>query len=172
MVTLETERLILRMFQEADFEQYAAICADRDVMRYLGEGKTLNRWEAWRQLAMIIGHWHLRGYGLWAVEERKSGRLLGRIGFFNPEGWPGFEIGWVLGKEYWGQGFASEGARRALAYAFEEMNQERVISLIHPENQASVKVAERLGEKLEGASELFGQKLLIYGIGRETWAAA
>ena len=170
-VTLETERLILRMFREDDFEQYARLCADPEVVRYLGEGKTLNRSEAWRQMAMIIGHWELRGYGLWAVEERGSGKLVGRIGFFNPEGWPGFELGWVLGREYWGRGYATEGARRALAYGFTQMGRDHVISLIHPENSGSIRVAERLGERLEGRTELFGHEVLIYGIDRAAWQA-
>ncbi|HEV2826385.1 MAG TPA: GNAT family N-acetyltransferase [Pyrinomonadaceae bacterium] len=167
MVTLETERLILRMFREDDFEQYASICSDPEVMRYLGEGKTLNRGEAWRQMAMIVGHWQLRGYGIWAVEARETGKLLGRIGFFNPEGWPGFELGWVLGKAYWGRGYATEGARRALTYAFTQMNRDHVISLIDPENQASIHVAEGLGERLEGQTELFGHEVLVYGIERK-----
>src|SRR5262245_3443405 len=67
MTVLETERLILRMFREEDFEQYSRICADAEVTRYLGEGRPLERWEAWRQIAVIIGHWQLRGYGIWAV---------------------------------------------------------------------------------------------------------
>ena len=76
MITLETERLRLRMFRTADFEAYAAICADPDVMRYLGDGKPLSKADAWRQIAMILGHWSLRGYGLWAVEERATGALV------------------------------------------------------------------------------------------------
>ena len=68
--------------------------ADPDVTRYLADGRPLSRGDAWRQLAMIIGHWELRGFGLWAVEERSSGAFLGRIGCFEPEGWPGFEIGY------------------------------------------------------------------------------
>ena len=165
-VTLDTERLRLRMFQQADFEPYAKICADPEVMRYLGEGKTLSRAEAWRQMAIIIGHWHLRGHGIWAVEERRSGALVGRIGLFNPEGWPGFELGWMLARQHWGKGYASEGARRVLQYAFSELNRDHVISLIHPHNVASIRVAERLGETLEGRTELFGHEALIYGISR------
>src|SRR5688500_6966706 len=148
MDTLETDRLTLRMFREEDLDAYAAICADPEVMRYLGEGKTLSRAEAWRQMALIIGHWQLRGYGFWAVEERATGALLGRIGFFNPEGWPGFELGWMLRRASWGKGYATEGARRALAHAFTEMGREHVISLIFPANTASIRVAERLGEAL------------------------
>src|SRR5258707_1233513 len=111
MVTLQTERLIMRMFRESDFEEHSSYSADPEVQRFLGEGRSLTRFEAWRQMAMILGHWQLRGYGQWAVEERASGRLVGRIGFFLPEGWPGFELGWVLGREFWGKGYASEGAR-------------------------------------------------------------
>jgi RimJ/RimL family protein N-acetyltransferase len=167
MITLETERLILRMLREDDAEAYARICADPEVMRFIGG--PLSQFEAWRHMASVVGHWHLRGYGPWAVEEKSSGKLMGRIGFFNPAGWPGFELGWTLGREFWGKGYATEGARRALKYAFEEMDRDHVISLIHPENKASIKVAERLGEKVEGQTKLFDHEVLIYGIDRGEW---
>ncbi len=154
------------MFREEDLPEYARICADPEVMRYLGDGKPLARADAWRQIAMILGHWRLRGYGPWAVEERAGGALVGRIGFFEPEGWPGFELGWVLGREHWGKGYATEGARRALDHAFTALNRDHVISLIRPDNAASIRVAERLGETLEGRTELFGQEALIYGVSR------
>jgi RimJ/RimL family protein N-acetyltransferase len=172
MITLETERLRLRMFRTADFEAYAAICADPDVMRYLGDGKPLSKADAWRQIAMILGHWSLRGYGLWAVEERATGALVGRIGLFEPEGWPGFELGWMLRRASWGQGYAIEGARRALAHAFTEMGRDHLISLIRPANQPSIRVAEKLGETLEGRTDLFGHDILVYGIARSAWGGA
>ena len=164
-IQLETDRLILRMWRLSDFEAHAAMCADPGVMRYLG-GKTFNRLEAWRHMAFMIGHWQLLGYGPWAVEEKSTGNLAGRIGFMNPADWPGFEIGWTLGRQFWGRGYATEGARRALEYAFIELGKEHVISLIHPENKGSIRVAERLGEKLEGQTELMGHDVLIYGIDR------
>ena len=165
-IQLETDRLLLRMWrEETDFEPFAEMNADPKVMRFLG-GKTLDRLEAWRGLAFHIGHWHLRGYGHWAVEEKTSGDFIGRIGFLNPVGWPAFEIGWTLRSEYWGKGFATEGARRALKYAFDELDKPHVISLINPENKGSIRVAERLGEKLEGHTQLFGTEVLIYGIDR------
>ena len=165
---LETERLILRRWREDDFEAYASLCADPQVMRYLG-GKPFTRLEAWRHMAFLIGHWQLRGYGHWAVEEKASGRVIGRLGFLNPQGWPGFEVGWTLSRESWGKGYASEGARHALHYAFTEMGRDHVISLIHPENKASIKVAERMGEKPEGKTEVMGVPVVIYGISKETW---
>lgn len=171
MLTIETERLVLRQWSEDDFEAYARICADPEVMRYLG-GKPYTRAEAWRHMAFIVGHWQLRGYGHWAVEEKASGQFIGRMGFQDPAGWPGFEAGWTLARESWGQGYASEGARRMLRHAFTEMNREHVISLIHPDNKASIRVAEKLGETVEGETEVFGIGVLIYGISRDTWRAA
>jgi RimJ/RimL family protein N-acetyltransferase len=164
-VTLETERLIMRMWRESDFDEYAELCADPEVMRFLG-GKVFDRTEAWRQMASMIGHWYLRGYGIWAVEEKESGRLAGRIGCINPEGWPGFEVGWTLRREFWGKGYATEAARRALEYGFHDLDRPHIISLIHPENRASIRVAERLGETLEGNARVFDTDVLVYGIDR------
>jgi RimJ/RimL family protein N-acetyltransferase len=162
-IIIESDRLILRMFREEDFEAYAKLTADPEVMRFLG-GKTFDRLEAWRHMAFLVGHWHLRGYGHWAVEEKASGNLVGRIGFLNPAEWPGFELGWTLAREYWGRGYATEGARRALKYGFDELDRPHIISLIHPDNNSSIRVAERLGEKVEGKTQLLGHEVLIYGI--------
>jgi len=164
-ITLETERLLLRNWRLDDFPAFLQMCADPDVMRFLG-GKTFDELEAWRQMAFLVGHWELLGYGHWAVQEKESGALVGRIGFMNPGGWPGFEIGWTLGKQFWGKGYAIEGARRALQYGFKELDRSHIISLIHPDNRASIRVAERLGEKLEGKTAFMGHDILIYGIDR------
>ena len=168
-VTLETERLLMRWFREDDFDQFLRHCQDPEVMRFLGDGRPMTGLEVWRQMATFMGHWYFRGYGIWAVEEKQTGNLVGRIGFMNPAGWPGFELGWTLGRESWGKGYATEGARRALEYAFTQMDREHVISLIAPENIASIRVAERLGERVEGRTEVLGRQVLIYGIGREQW---
>ena len=168
---LETQRLKLRMLRESDFEAYAEMCADSEVMRYIGDGQPLTRPMAWRNMAMMVGHWSLRGYGLWAVEEGDSGALVGRIGFWNPEGWPDFELGWMLRRSAWGRGYATEAARGALDHAFTQMGRTHVISLIHPDNAASIRVAERLGERLQGSTDLTGKTALIYRITREEWKA-
>jgi RimJ/RimL family protein N-acetyltransferase len=164
-IQLETDRLIMRMWRNEDFESYLQLCSDPEVMRFLG-GKAFDRLETWRHMAFMVGHWQLRGYGPWAVEEKASGELVGRVGFMNPEGWPAFELGWTLSRKFWGRGYAIEAARRALAYAFDEMDKDHVISLIDPLNINSIKVADRLGEKVEGKTELLGHDVLIYGIDR------
>ena len=168
-VRLETDRLIMRMFRDEDVEAYARIFGDPEVARYLGHGKPMERSEAWRSMVFHIGHWGLRGYGMWAVEEKASGALVGRVGFFYPEDWPGFELGWGLGRAWWGKGYATESARRALAWAFTELGRDHVISAIIPENAASIRVAERLGERLEARTQIMGRDALIYGIDRATW---
>ena len=96
MQAANSDRLLLRMFRESDLDAYAEMCGDAEVMRYLGDGHTFTRAEAWRNMALVIGHWQLRGFGLWAVEERSTGLLAGRVGCWQPEGWPGFEVGWAL----------------------------------------------------------------------------
>jgi RimJ/RimL family protein N-acetyltransferase len=164
MSTLQTDRLILRPFRESDLDGYAAMCANAEVMSYLGESKPLSRAEAWRSMAVVVGHWQLRGYGMWAVEERETGAFLGRIGCWNPEGWPGLEISWTPRREFWGRGFASEGARTAIQYAFTELHQQRVISLIRPDNKNSIRVAERVGEQLDGEAEVMGHRTLVYSL--------
>lgn len=167
MPSLHTERLVLRMFRLEDADPYAAMCADPEVMRFLTlDGKPMSRTEAWRHMAMILGHWQLRGYGMWAVEERASGALVGRVGFNDPDGWPGFELGWMLGRAWWGRGFATEAARAALEHAFSSLGRAHVISLIYPDNRRSIRVAERLGERVERTVDFFGKPALVYGVSR------
>ncbi|MEM7725968.1 MAG: GNAT family N-acetyltransferase [Cyanobacteria bacterium P01_A01_bin.45] len=166
---IETERLILRSFREEDLNPYAQMSADEEVMRYIGNGKTLSRAESWRSIAVIIGHWYLRGYGLWAVEERESGEMIGRIGCWKPEGWIDFEVGWTLRRSFWGKGYATEGGFASIKYAFEELGKKKVISLIRPNNFASIRVAEKLGEKFEGYVEVLGNQALMYGITTQGW---
>ena len=161
---LETPRLILRALDPGDFEAFAAMMADPDVARYLTlDGKPQDRADAWRSFAFIAGHWQMRGFGMWAVEEKTTGRFVGRIGPNYPEGWPDREIGWTIAREFWGKGYASEAARAAMDYAFDTLGWRRAISLIHPDNARSVAVAQRLGERR--LPETFAYKhftLLIY----------
>src|SRR5258708_30151743 len=172
---LETERLVLRGFRSEGFEQFAGCMADADVMRYLG-GQPLTRDEAWRRLAVSLGHWQLRGYGTWAVERKSDGAFMGRVGMINPEGWPGLEIGWTLGKPYWGGGYATEAAACAMRFAFLTQPVDRLISCIDPENKPSQAVARRLGETKGARTELVvGGKHFpvdIWEISRAAWTGA
>jgi RimJ/RimL family protein N-acetyltransferase len=166
---LETDRLVLRGFTEADTEPLFALMQDPDVMRYIGDRRIPTRQEVWRGIAGYIGHWALRGYGLWAVDDRESGELVGRIGLLNPLEWPGTEIAYTIGKPWWGRGLATEGARAARDWGFAHLDADELISLIDPANTASIAVATRLGESLRGEHDLWGNRVLVYGIGRTDW---
>jgi len=168
--TLETERLRLRPFTKSDLDDYAALRADPEVLRYLSGGaEPWDRGRSWRHLAFLFGHWLLGDAGMWAVEHKETGAFLGVIGFASPEGWPGFELAWTLARCWWGHGYATEGARAALAYAFTVLEKDHVISLIHPENQASIRVAERIGQRPQGRIDHLGREMLCYGLDRETY---
>lgn len=160
---LYTERLVLRMMNGGDLDAFARIHGDDETMKYL-TGKGMTREEAYRGMATLIGQWQVRGYGMWGVVERETGDFVGRVGFYHPEGWPGFELAWTIARDRWGRGYAPEAARRALQYAFEDLGQKHVISLIHPDNAASIAVAKKIGETHEGETEVMGRRVLVYGI--------
>lgn len=161
---LETERLRLRALRLEDLDAYARMYADPEVMRFLEQGLPADRGSAFRSLAVHLGHWQLRGYGQWALEDLATGNFVGRAGLWQPEGWPGLEVGWVLAREAWGNGYATEAGRAAIAYAFDVLGTDEVISLIRPENTASIRVAERLGERHQRDIQLLGELARIYSV--------
>lgn len=146
---LETERLRLRGFGQQDVEDYFALVSDPEVVRYVGAGLPLPREQSWQSLAYLVGHWQLLGFGLWAIEEKKSGKVIGRVGLYQPEGWPGLELGWMIAKSHWRQGFAYESASRVLEWCQGQPDKSSLISLIHPENKPSIELAKKLGAHLD-----------------------
>ena len=161
---LETARLVLRGLEEDDLDGYATMTGDGEVMRYIGDGHVLDRDQAWREIAIHLGHWRLRGYGQWALERRDDGRLVGRAGLWNPAGWPGLEVGWMLARDAWGSGYATEAGEAAVAWAWSELRAGSLISLIHPDNRRSMRVAERLGMGRLREITLRGQPALVFGL--------
>jgi RimJ/RimL family protein N-acetyltransferase len=103
-----TERLVLREWRASDLEPLAAMTADVEVMRYLGGA--VDRSQAWRMMSLFAGHWQLRGFGTWVVQRRADDAVLGRAGLWQPEGWPGVEVGWMFARSAWGCGYATEAA--------------------------------------------------------------
>jgi RimJ/RimL family protein N-acetyltransferase len=162
MHRLATARLELRMFREEDLDAYAEMCADAEVMRFIGVGGPVGADVAWRHLALFLGEWSLHGYGMWAVEERASGRLIGRVGFLNPHGWPACELGWLLARDAWGRGFALEAAQAARAYGRTNLRIGELISLIRPDNVRSIALAHRLGAGLDRKIDFMGGETLQY----------
>ena len=167
---LFTPRLILRRPEGQDYEAWAAFSAEPDTMRYLGGVQ--DRMAAWRTLCAIVGAWDVRGHSMFSVIERATGHWIGRIGPHEPEGWPAPEIGWGIAAAYAGQGYASEAATAATDYAVEVLGWPDVIHTIHPDNAASIALAERLGSRRrEGAvfQHPVGGALGIWGQTAAEW---
>ncbi len=145
--TLTTARLTLRAPQADDFDTFAEFYASERA-RFVGGPAT--REQSWRMLATELGHWALRGYGRWAVEETSSGKLAGIIGNWYPLGWPEPEIGWDLMNGFEGRGYATEAALAALNHAYRTLGWSTAVSLVSPPNDGSRKVARRMGAGKEG----------------------
>jgi RimJ/RimL family protein N-acetyltransferase len=165
---LQTPRLILRQFRESDIDAWSAICAEPEVMRYASlSGMPVDRELSLKWLRSMVDHWQVHGYGMWAVEEKATGRFIGRIGLQLPPGYPETEVAWMLAPAHWGKGFAEEGARAAIEFGFSQVRKTRLISLIFPQNERSIRLAERLRERYEGDFYLEGHRLLMYSIHRQ-----
>lgn len=161
---LETERLLLRGWRDSDTDAWGELCSDDDVMRSLGREGGISVGDAWREMAMLVGHWTLKGFGHWALELRASRELVGRAGLLRPPDWPGLELGWTVARPHWGNGYAGEAARAAMEWARTELRAHHLISLIADDNRRSQRVAEKLGMKVEGRAQVRGHDLRMYGI--------
>ena len=172
--TLTTDRFALRAFRESDVAALTALHSDPEVMRFLrpnGEVETRPR-QAWDYMAVQMGHWLLKGYGKWALADRATDELIGRVGYFDPPyEWPGLELGWTLSRRVWRQGYATQAAQLALDWGFETLQTNEIISAINPGNAASIRVAERLGLTYVRDDELHGMPCLIYALTRNAWHA-
>lgn len=168
---LETERLILRPTAAEDFEGWAALMGDADNSRYIGGPQP--RPVAWRGFLGMAGAWAIQGYAMFSVIEKASGRWIGRLGPWQPEGWPGTEVAWGLLREAWGKGYATEGAAAAIDWAFDHLGWTEVIHTIAPDNLASQQVARKLGSALLGPGRLpepfQDHSIEIWGQRREAW---
>jgi RimJ/RimL family protein N-acetyltransferase len=156
--------LVLREWRDDDVEPMTAINADPEVAQWLGPidpSKTSERISTW------VEHWARHGFGLWAVEEKAGGRMIGRVGLVKHDDWIASphdaEVGWTLARDAWGHGYATEGARAALAFA-RDVGLRRIISITLPHNIRSRRVMERLGLEYGGAAQWRGFDQVWYAI--------
>jgi RimJ/RimL family protein N-acetyltransferase len=151
---LETGRLVLRAWEPRHYEPFAAFWADEEASRFVGGPR--NREAAWRALAMYAGHWSLVGHGYWAVEERDGGAFVGAVGVWKSEGWPEEELGYWIVPAMQRRGYAVEAATAARDHAFAELGLDTLVSYIDPANEASRRVAGKLGARYESTIDLAG----------------
>jgi RimJ/RimL family protein N-acetyltransferase len=177
-VRLETERLVLRIPEPEDRDGYAEMWGDPEVVRFLG-GTTVAPDEVPAGIDRMLGQWERHGVGLFSVVRKDDDRLVGRVGYllWDTERWVHamreelegdleLEIGWTLIRAFWNQGYATEAAIACRDHAFDELGRERVISLIAPENVASIRVAEKIGESYERDVELGLGPVRLYSLGK------
>jgi RimJ/RimL family protein N-acetyltransferase len=155
VVELTTERLLLRRWRARDRAPFAELNADQDVMRYFPA--TLTRRASDELADRIEADIACRGWGLWALEERATGRFVGFTGLaptaFQASFTPAVEIGWRLARAAWGQGFATEAARAAAAFAFENLDLDEIVSFTAQHNARSRAVMRRLGMRHDHAHD-------------------
>lgn len=168
---LETDRLILRPPTLEDLDGWSQMMADEETARFIGG--VAARPVCWRQLMTMIGAWHAQGFAMFSVIEKASGRWVGRLGPWFPEGWPGTEIGWAIVRDCWGRGYAVEGSKAAMGWAFDTLGWTDIIHSIAPNNLASQRVAEKLGSRNRGPGQLPAPfesvPVDIWGQTREEW---
>lgn len=151
-IVLMTDRLELRPLAPADYEEHALMMQDPRVARFLSlDQRPQSRQTSWRGFASMLGHWQMRGFGFFSAFARDSGRWVGRVGPWMPEGWPGLECGWGVAPQFWGRGYAPEAAVATIRWIFEQRPElDRIISLIDPKNANSQQVAKKIGEAKTG----------------------
>jgi RimJ/RimL family protein N-acetyltransferase len=170
---IETGRLILRQWRSDDVAANTAMLSDPGTARFIAaDGKPItSELSGWRNAAVMSGHWALHGFGMFAVEERSSGKYVGRVGPWSPPGWPGFEVGWGIAKEFRGKGYAVEAARASIDWVFATFETNDIIHCIDLVNKPSQAVARRLGARRDREIDLFGQPAEIWVTSREPRAS-
>lgn len=177
---LTTERLLLRDWRDSDRDPFAAMNADADVMEHFPA--VLDRAASDALLDRITEHWATEGFGLWAVDRTEDGQFLGFVGLSRPRfevhGASMVEVGWRLVRDAWGSGYATEAAAAALAYGFESLGLEEIVSFTEPGNVRSRRVMERLGMIRDPAEDFDHPRLpeghplqrhVLYRLGRREW---
>lgn len=170
--TLRTERLLLRPPGLDDFDSWIRLMADEEHVRHIGGVQA--RPAVWRGLMAMVGCWAAQGFGVFSVIEAATGRWIGRVGPWSPEGWPGTEVGWTLAREATGQGYAHEAAVATIDWAFDELGWTEVIHTIAPGNAPSRALAQRLGAVYRRTGALLpapydAMEVELWGQAREEW---
>ncbi len=170
---IETERLLLRPLHDGDWHGLQRTYGDPEVMTWIGTAA-----HDLASTAAAVGrmsmHWRLLGYGMFAVQERASGEMVGRVGLMLHPDWPldgpKVEVGWTFQRSAWGRGYATEGAKASLAYGFDVLDLPQIFSMTRPDNVRSRAVMERCGLTQRGEIDFHGWRQVHYAIDRQDWA--
>ena len=170
---IETARLVLRPWRSSDIAANTAMLSDPGTARFITpDGKAItSELAGWRNAAVMAGHWALHGAGMFVVEEKSTGKFVGRVGPWFPPGWPGFEVGWGIAQEFRGRGYAVEAARASIDWVFATFEIEEIMHCIDVENAPSQRLALRLGARKDKEIDLFGHRADVWVTECESWRA-
>lgn len=166
MPELETARLYLRPFEPGDLDALALMFADPEVMRFLPAGQGISRERTQAALSRYIESWETNGYGLYAVIEKSSSTLIGHCGLSQLDHTDEIELAYGLRRASWGKGYATEAARACLRFGFEELNLDRIVGIVVPENIASQRILEKLGMQYIREAEYYNLQVRYYELSR------
>jgi len=167
--TFETDRLTLRAFRTEDAPALTGILQQKDVLKYFPGDTVPSVERSERFITNQLESWAVKGYAWWAVEDRETGALLGWSGLQYLSETDETEIGYLLHKNFWGRGLATEGARVGIRFGFETIGLEEVIALAHPENVASRRVMEKMGMSFDREAEYFDMTVARYVLRRDAY---
>ena len=169
MTKLETLRMWLRPLAKADLDILAEIYSAPEVMRYRLISQPVSRKQTQEMLASYLAHWEQYGFGRWATIYKANQWLIGHCGLEYLASLNEVEVNYLLAREYWGQGLATESAIALLRYGFESLQVERLVALAKPENLASRRVMEKIGMQYEKTIQLYGVEWVFYTINSSEW---
>jgi ribosomal-protein-alanine N-acetyltransferase len=155
------------MFTPDDLDALARITSDHEVMKYLGMSGARTKEKTKNTIDAILRHWEQHGYGIWAIDHKADRRLIGWCGLQLLEKTPEVEVAYLLAKDYWNQGLATEAARAAIEYGFNGLKLERIVAIARPENVGSYRVMEKIGMKYERDAHYYNIDVVYYALERD-----
>ena len=169
---LQTKRLRLRPYRLEDVEPLFSVFGDPATMRYIGQGPDPTLDATRVRVERYLDHQRSHGFGLWVVEHRATGALLGDCGLLRLDGGPEIEVGYRLARDHWGQGFATEAAGACVTYGFDKLRLPRILAVTHPDNAASRRVLEKIGLRYQGFGSYYQRQVAVYRLTAEEFALA
>lgn len=161
-----TERLIFRDWQPADLEPFHALCSDRDVVQFVGDGSLWSREKTRQFIDRACEMSKTLGFCQWPLIDKATSELIGFCGFVPAD--DGAEIGWRLAKAFWGRGLATEAAQTALKHGFDTLGFPRIVATVQASNRASRRIVQKLGMNFESSFSRNGRDVLLFAIDKET----
>jgi ribosomal-protein-alanine N-acetyltransferase len=169
MKIIETARLRLRPFAESDLEALVTLNSDREVMKYITDGAPMTREQSEARFEFYLNHWQQYGFGLFAIEYKDTDEFAGFCGMQYLDNTAEIEVGYRLARNYWGKGIATESSKACLKFGFDDLNLDRIVAVVRPDNLASQQVLEKIGLRYEKRAHYYNVDVMYYALNRNEY---